>query len=124
MTIRTYLASKIPELKLVDPKTITHDIIYNTTNEGLIHRFLVAIDMAGAVFGGKIQDQTISSRCAVRLYVAEQSTVVAGGKEPPVDAPLWALTLGAALEAIDPGHCQAAILADYCRGIRVSEACS
>lgn len=106
MAIRDTLAARIPHLYLV---TFVNDAeLAANTNRGAMHRFLTACDVAWGVFGGPEPCTTISSRCAKNLLDRQ------GGI---VHAPLWALLLGAALEMIDPGHLQGAMIADVSRQV-------
>ncbi len=114
---RAYLAGCIPKLFYVQAGTMSDAAAAAYINDPLLRRVFVAIDVLVGVFGGNIQDMTISDRTALRLLEAQRAGNL-------VNAPLWALSLGALLEKIDPGHLQQAILADYCRSVRLRIATS
>ena len=99
--MRQWLIYRLPQIELA---TINSPDV--AAGEGLIHRFVVCLDMAFGQFGSHVPDITISSRTALRCM---QSDI----------APLWALVLGVLLEAVNPGHLQSAIYADYRRAKRV-----
>jgi len=106
MGLRDTLAARIPHLYLV---TFVNDAeLAANTNHGVLRRFLTACDAAWAVWGGPEPDVTISARCAKTLLDNQGAFV---------HAPLWSLMLGAALEAIDPGHLQGAMIADVARQV-------
>lgn len=120
MTIRTWLAVRIPTLTRVT--SVTDAQLAANINRGVWHRFIVAWDVAYGVWGGPEPCTTISSRCAFTLMQAQAWSLMS--------APMWALTLGAFLEFVDPGHLQGAMIADvarqvggalYLTGIRVLE---
>jgi hypothetical protein len=106
MTLRSALAAKIPRLYQV---TFVNDAeVLAVRNNGPLHRFLATADAAWGVWGGPEPYTTISSRTAHRLLESQHD--LAG-------APLWALLLGAALETVDPGHLQGAMIADVSRQV-------
>jgi hypothetical protein len=113
MSIRTWAQVRIvfaypdgiPDAKAkVDTWTLAQCQAY-MDNQSKLHRFLVGVDMALGQWGVSTasgQDATISSRTAMDC-------------RNPVTAGTWALLLGTFLEWLDPGHLEAAMLADYCR---------
>jgi len=111
------LASRIPKLFYVVPGSMSDAAAAAYINDPLLRRVFVAFDVLVGVFGGTIQDMTISDRTALRLLEAQRAGNLA-------NAPYWALLLGAFLEEIDPGHLQGAILSDYCRSVRLRIATS
>jgi len=114
---RAWCSTRIPELFLVE--SMTEEQLAAATTEGLLHRLLVAADMLLGGFGSPVQDLTISARCALALYANQQAYPSTWW----VVAPYWALALGWLLERLDPGHLNAAIRADYARGVRASRKC-
>jgi len=95
--------------KLVRVKAVTEADIAATEKDGLLHLFAVGLDAAAGIFGARVPFITISSRCALRLLACQES-----GSTPPV----WAAELGTFLEWIDPGHLQAAMVADFARCVQ------
>lgn len=72
----------------------------------LAHLILVSLDALAGLVGARIPFITISTRTALAILAAQEAGTTA--------AP-WARWLGAALEAVDPGHLQAAMVADLAR---------
>jgi len=119
--MRAYLAGKIPvlfEVEAITPASIT-----DATSRGPLHLFCVGIDATWGVWGSRLIYTTISARTGRALLSAQNYKVfkaVLPWSEAPewyAVAPLWALALGAFLETINPGHLQAAMLADVTRNI-------
>lgn len=108
---RVYCASKIPALAV--RTFITDTDIAVVEAYGPLHRFLMNSDIAWGVWGTHTPSTTISGRCGKTL----QLTQVAHPFGWSLDAPMWALALGAFLETIDPGHLQGAMDADLARQV-------
>jgi hypothetical protein len=130
MTLRAYLASKIPSL--VMKTTVTDSDIQAVQATGIIHRWFVGADMGWGAIGSATPATTISGRTGKTCRDAQQKGSVEHF------APLWAMWLGAMLEArigipfitwlpfiSYPGHLQGALDADLARqvGERLSWTC-
>jgi hypothetical protein len=109
-----WMVNRIPKITLVDPATMTPTHILADTSYGLMHRCFVFLDMAIGQLGAQAPDITISARTAIRCI-------------EPVNAPMWALLLGTALETpwalpgiSYHGHLHGAIVTDWCRSQRAS----
>jgi hypothetical protein len=64
-------------------------------------KFLIALDMFACCIIWRDPDVTISSMCGLEL-------------RKPTPA-IWALVIGGALNKINPGHCESAIIGDIAR---------
>jgi len=110
MSLRALCATRIPVLT---PVTFVTDAqLAENVNRGVLHRFVCACDVAWGCWGGPEPVTTISSRTAMTLMDAQMHLV---GRTQ--GAPMWALLLGAALEIIDHGHLQGAMVADVSRQV-------
>ena len=115
--MKSWLASKIPRLQLVE--SMTWKEATDTSNVSWLHSVLVSLDMTAGKFfrglrGRSEPTLTISCRLAYSFTVYQTDKYPAGN----LDASWGMLMLGAALEWLDPGHMQSAIRADYARGWR------
>jgi hypothetical protein len=102
------LDARIPTV--LTPVSISDAEIHDaeTPPGGLLHLFLVMLDSTVGLFGSRTAFITISSRTALRLVDHQNGAA---------HAPLWALALGAFLEAVDPGHLNAALRNDAARNL-------
>ena len=107
MSIRSRLSAKLPTLKPVE--YVTQAEIDAAAHDGLILLFLICCDCAYGVFGGRIPFVTISARTALRVMQDQQALSA---------CPIVLLALARALELVDPGHLQAAMVGDACRQIQ------
>lgn len=111
MSFQTFCAAHIPELAPVT--SVTDQQLAENTNRGVLHRFIVACDVAWGCWGGPEPVTTISSRTAKNLLNMQTQH----GANFPAYASAWSLALGALLEIIDHGHLQAAMIADVSRQV-------
>lgn len=100
----------LPTLRRVT--SVTEADIAATEADGLLHMIGVGLDCTAGIFGSRIPFITISTRTALRILEAQEKGNVL------VFAPAWALDLGRLLEWIDPGHLQAAMVADFARCVQ------
>jgi len=107
--MRAALAARIPHLHPV--LSVSQADIDGAVRRGLLHLIGVSIDAMAGLFGARIPFITISCRTALRILKGQET----GHPDWEHECPLWALALGAALESIDPGHLQAAMVADFAR---------
>jgi hypothetical protein len=106
--MKSFFASRIP--KLIRIKTVSEADIADAQNRGPLHLFGVGTDMAWGSWGSRIPCITISTRTSLNVLQAQEAGDI-------LAAPFWALFLGWALESIDPGHLQGAMVADTARAI-------
>ena len=113
--IRLWLGARIPFLRRVTQ--CSQADIDAAMQESLAHKMLVATDALAGLFGSPIPFITISTRTALALLPmdATKDDVVMNA----LHWPLWAMALGYALERIDPGHLQSAMVADFARATYV-----
>jgi hypothetical protein len=112
--MRAWLAKGIPPLHYIT--SVTDDDLATVQNRGIFHRFLTSSDAAWGVIGSKIPATTISGRTGRLLCDIQIARIPIGTKWYDA-APIWALALGRALEALDPGHLQDAMKADVSRQV-------
>ena len=121
MSLVLTLAGKIPQ-DLFVPVKLTPKDLESSARRGLLHRLLVTADIWLGQYGSTVPDTTISSRTALTLITWRMSVVTARDgiyihAFSYEHAPLWALALGAALEWVDPGHLQQALIGDAARAV-------
>ncbi len=124
MSIRSWLGARIPVIS--EKRVVTDAEIQAVKSTGIAHRWLVGGDMAWGAIGSATPCTTISGRTAKTIEVAQ----IAAEASWFAVCPMWALWLGAMLEArigipfitwlpfiSYPGHLQGAKDADLARQV-------
>ena len=105
--MRSWLWDRIPILEPVT--SLSPEDMWSAAQASLGHKLLIILDWWWGIFSLKLPGVTVSAHCA---FVLMEGQILK-------EAPIWALLMGALLEVVDPGHLQAAMVADVARAVNV-----